>query len=132
MIVLDASAAVDLLLDSPPFAERIAREILSYDGDLHAPHLLDAEVGQALRRFVLRRSLKPARAELALARMAQLPLTRYPHGPLLRRAFAMRSNLTVYDGLYVALAEALRAPLLTRDGELAAAARRRTGVLLIS
>lgn len=119
MIVLDASSVLDLLLLSEPYGEAVAGLLREHDGDAHAPHLLDAEVAQVLRRFVVRGDLPIERAGRALNRLDQLPLIRYPHGPLLRRAFALRENCTIYDALYIALAEALGAVLVTRDRGLA-------------
>ncbi len=119
MIVLDASVVVDLLLDTPPVAEIIAGHVREHEGDLHAPHLIDVEVAQVFRRHAFRGELSPARARLGLVRLSQLPLTRYPHGPFLGRALDLRENVTVYDALYLVLAEALGAPLLTRDKALA-------------
>lgn len=118
MIVLDASVVVDLLLDSHPIAATIAAYLREHEGDLHAPHSIDAEVAQVFRRYCLGGELTPARARLGLLRLSQLPLTRYPHGPFLERAFDLRQNVTVYDALYLVLAEALGAPLLTRDKTL--------------
>ena len=119
MIVIDASAAVDLLLDVVPVSAVIADHVRMHGGQLHAPHLLDAEVGQVLRRNLLRGRLSEERARRALDHLAQLPIIRYPHLPFLPRAMDLRANLTVYDALYVALAEALGAPLLTRDEAIA-------------
>ena len=124
MIVLDASAVIDALLDTSPFAERIHEHLLENEGDLHAPHLIDAEIGQVLRRHVLARQIKQARADRAIERLQRLGITRYPHLLFLSRAMRLHRNLTVYDALYVVLAEALAAPLLTRDGRLARSADR--------
>ena len=129
MLVIDASAAIDLLLGIQPYADEVANHLRDHDGDLHAPHLLDAEVGQAFRRFVLRRELRTDRAHRAIIRLARLPLNRYPHTPLLPYAFDLLKNLTVYDALYVTLARALDAPLLTRDQALARAARRHARII---
>jgi predicted nucleic acid-binding protein len=120
MIVLDASVVVDLLLDLPPHAGRIIRRIQQEAPALVAPHLLDAEVAQVLRRYVLRGEVPVADAAAALEDLAGLPIIRYPHTPLLARAFALRANATIYDALYLVLAEALAVPLLTRDTALAA------------
>ena len=119
MIVLDASAVVDLLLNLPPHAAAIRKRLSDESPELLTIHLLDAEVGQVLRRHVRRRELSPARAKVALEDLAALPLQRYPRLPLLMRAFELRENATVYDALYLALAESARAPLLTRDARLA-------------
>ena len=121
MIVLDASVLVDLLLDTPPRADTVRARITT-EGGLHAPHLVDAEVGQALRREIRRGALTMARVLGALMDLAGLGIERHPHLPHLPRALELRENLTVYDGLYVALAEAFEAPLLTRDRAVAEAA----------
>lgn len=89
-----------------------------HGADLHAPHLVDAEVAQVLRRYVLRGDLQLARAQRALQRLGALPLTRYAHVPFLERALQLRQNATVYDALYLILGEVLQAPLLTRDSAL--------------
>lgn len=119
MIVLDASAAIDLLLDRPPHGATIAAILTAEAPDVAAPHLLDVEVGQVLRRWILAGKLPAARARGAMADLADLTLVRYEHGPLVERALDLRANATVYDGVYLALAEALRATLVTRDAKLA-------------
>jgi predicted nucleic acid-binding protein len=106
VIVLDASAAVDLL---------------AADGDLHAPHLIDVEIAQALRRLAAAGALSGDRATDALQDAALLPVRRYPHLALVERAWELRHTLAVYDGVYVALAELLEAPLVTCDRRLARA-----------
>ena len=118
MIVLDASAVLDLLLNLPPRAECVRRRVAEEAPDLHAPHLIDAEVAQVLRRFVLRGELAPAAAAAALDDLSGLPIARYPHAPFLGRALELRDNATVYDALYLVLAEVLSAPLLTSDSAL--------------
>ena len=119
MIVLDASVVVDLILDIRPYSQVISHRIASEALALYAPYLLDAEVGQVLRRWVLRGELSVDRALLAIEDFGVLPICRYPHKPLLGRAFELRNNATIYDALYIALAEGLDAPLLTRDQALA-------------
>ena len=117
MIVLDASTTIDLLLNLPhanSVAERVARE----RGSIAAPHLLDAEVGQVLRRFVRAGRIDANRAAQAIEDLEALGIYRYPHPPFLPRAFALRDNATLYDALYLALAEALGASLVTRDAAL--------------
>jgi predicted nucleic acid-binding protein len=114
VIVLDASAVVELLLLTP-VGTRIAARLSASGESLHAPHLVDAEVLQVLRRLVVTRALTEARGRTAVQDLADVPLTRYPHDTLLARAWVLRHNLSAYDALYVALAEALDAPLLTRD-----------------
>src|SRR5437588_10649841 len=103
MIVIDASPVVDLLLDTPPFADRIAGHIRDADGDLHAPHLLEAEGGQAFRRYLLNGDLTPGRAEGALERLGDVGVQLYAHLPFLPRAVELRRNLTVHDRLYTSL-----------------------------
>jgi predicted nucleic acid-binding protein len=118
--VVDASAIVEMLLKTP-IGER-CRDRLFADGEaLAAPHLLDVEVGQVLRRFDASGDLSSERGREALADLADLPLTRYPHGPLLGRAWELRQSMSAYDSVYVALAEALDAPLVTCDGRVARA-----------
>ena len=114
VIVADASAVVELLLGRAA----TLRQSLLEGQQLAAPHLLDAEVAQTLRRFVLAGSLNETAAGEALSDLGALPLTRYAHSALLLRAFALR-DVTVYDGLYLALAEVLEIPLLTGDAALA-------------
>jgi predicted nucleic acid-binding protein len=117
VIVLDASAVVDLLVEAPG-AERVAARIRS-DRSLHAPAVLDLEVAQAIRRFAASRQMSEDRGKRAIGDLLDLPVRRYPHLPLLERVWQLRTNLTAYDAAYVALAEALRATLLTRDRRLA-------------
>lgn len=102
-------------------AEAVEERMFERDETLHAPHLIDIEVAQGLRRYALAGRIDPAHGRAAMEIMAGLPLRRYPHDVLLPRVWELRSNLTAYDAAYVALAEALDAPLLTRDKRLAAA-----------
>lgn len=131
MIVLDASAAVELLLAT---ARGAAVAELLADGaeDLVAPHLLDVEVAQVLRRLTTSGVLTPARARSALGDLVLLEITRYPHDVLLERIWQLRANLTAYDAAYVALAETTGAELVTCDAKLAAAPRHRARVRLVA
>jgi predicted nucleic acid-binding protein len=129
-MVIDASSAIDLLLEIEPHAGSIAR-LIAGEGPLAAPHLLDAEVGQVLRRLVISRALSAPRARDALDDLAALPIQRFAHGPLLARAFELRQNTTIYDALYLVLAEGLRAPLLTRDRALSAIPGHRAKVIVL-
>ena len=121
MIVLDASAAVDWLLQSAA-AQRIESRIFSRNQSLHAPELLDLEVAQVLRRLVREGTLPTSRAAAAIQDLLDLRITRYPHSLLLPRIWQLRHNLSAYDAAYVVLAEKLGATLLTRDARLASAA----------
>lgn len=125
MIVVDASALVDALAAEQPYPE--LRERLSA-GRLHAPHLVDVEVANALRRLAAVGELSVARAADARADFAELIIVRYPHLPLLERIWELRGSLTAYDAAYVALAEMLDAPLVTCDARIAAAPGHRARV----
>lgn len=119
MIVVDASAILEVLLDSPAatrIAERLGGETL------HAPHLLDLEVAQVLRRYARSGQLDEGRGRQALEDLADFPLVRYPHDVFLPRIWELRNNVTAYDAVYLALAEALPATLVTRDAALASPA----------
>jgi len=129
LIVLDASATLEWLLQTPR-GVRVGSRIFSARENLHAPHLIDVELAQALRRFVAVHSLSVSRAEEALQNLSDLRVRRY-RTPLFFGEFGRRNNLTSYDALYVALAEALDAPLLTCDAKLAAAPGHRAVVEVI-
>jgi predicted nucleic acid-binding protein len=120
VIVLDAAAAVELLLGTPAGARVLERAAAPAES-LHAPHLLDVEVSSALRRLLRAGVLGARRAEEALLDWRDLVLTRYSHEPFLARIWELRENASAYDAAYIALAEALDAPLLTCDRRLAAA-----------
>ncbi len=122
MPVVDASVLVEFLVDGGNSA--IAEERLSAEEHaLWAPHLVDAEVGHALRRAVRRGELDAEIAGEALWQLDDLPVRRISHEVLIHHAWALRDNVSFYDGLYVALAEMLDEPLVTFDARLA-----RTGV----
>lgn len=120
MIVVDASALLEALLRTPA-AAAVETRLFDPRRTLHAPHLLDIEVAHVVRRYAAAGELDTERGREALADLADFPLRRYPHDFLLPRVWELRNNLTAYDAVYVALAEALGAPLLTRDRRLAAA-----------
>ncbi len=120
MIVLDASATIDWLLQTSA-GQRIENRIFSQNESLHAPHLIDLEVGQVLRRLVREGSVSTDRADQAIEDLLDLRITRYPHSMLLPRIWQLRQNLSAYDAAYLVLAENLGAPLLTRDRRLASA-----------
>ncbi|MGE3276788.1 MAG: type II toxin-antitoxin system VapC family toxin [Vicinamibacterales bacterium] len=118
MIVVDASALLEFLLQTPLGIRVEAR--LFRDGDeFHAPHLIDVEVTQALRRLARTGELSASRATEAVADLADFDLHRHGHVDLLGRAWTLREHVTTYDAVYVALAEALAAPLVTCDAPLA-------------
>lgn len=128
MIVLDSSAAVDLLARLEP-GDWVA-DLLAEDSDVHAPHLLDVEVVGTLRKLVLARALPEKRARDALAALADLQVTRYPHLGFVERIWGLRRNVTASDAAFVALAEALNATLVTTDRRLAQAPGIRARVLV--
>jgi predicted nucleic acid-binding protein len=123
VIVLDASAAIDWLLQTAT-GQQIENRIYSCGEPLHAPHLLDLEVAQVLRRLVREVALSAQRADQALQDLLRLRVTRYPHFVFLPNIWRLRHNLSAYDAAYVALAEKLGATLITRDARLAAASPR--------
>ena len=118
MIVLDASAALELLLNTAT-GRLIAREIINRETTLHAPHLIDLEIVQALRRYVISGEFQEARAVTAINHWLGLDVSRYPHEPFVTYIWQYRNNLTAYDAAYVALAKVLNAGLVTCDHALA-------------
>jgi len=130
VIVVDASAMLEALLRTPA-AQDVEDRLFAPGQTLHAPHLLDVEVAQVIRRYAAIGEINAERGRLALADLADLPVRRYAHDFLLPRIWQLRNNLTAYDAAYVALAEALDAKLLTRDRRLAAAAGHHAQIELI-
>jgi predicted nucleic acid-binding protein len=130
LIVLDASVVLEVLLRMPA-GVRVEGRLFEPNETLHAPHLLDVEVAQVLRRYALAGDVDAERCRAALDDLAALPISRYPHDVLLSRVWDLRANMSAYDAVYVALAEALDAPLLTRDGRLAKAPGHRARVELV-
>lgn len=119
MIVLDASAAIDLLLRIEPNAASIAARIGRSRESLHAPSLIDVEVLHALRRYTLTGELPASASREVLQDLLAARITRYPFVSLLERMWELRANISAFDAAYVALADALKAPLLTCDRKLA-------------
>ncbi len=119
MLIVDTSAVLAALAERPP--DRALVQRLSDDGDLHAPHLIDVEILQALRGLVRGGKLSADRAEDIRTDVSDLAITRYGHEPLADRVWALRDSLTAYDAVFVALSEALDVPLITCDARLAAA-----------
>lgn len=120
MIVVDASAVLEALLRRQD-AAALQQRIFAPGETLHAPFLLEIEVAQVIRRYVARREVTAEQGDGLIQNLIDFPVQRYPHDELLQRIWSLRNNLTAYDATYVALAEMLDAPLLTRDRRLAAA-----------
>ena len=117
MLVVDTSAVLAALASRPPEPTLLQR--LADDGDLHAPHLIDIEILNALRGLVRSGQLSQDRAQDVRTDVADLAITRYGHQPLADRIWALRHNLTASDAAFVALADALEVPLVTCDARLA-------------
>jgi predicted nucleic acid-binding protein len=130
VIVVDASALLEVLLRTSraPVVESV---LFAPGTTLHAPHLVDVEVAQVLRRYARAGQIVPERGAEAVADVADLPLTRYPIHLLLPRVWELRDSLTAYDAVYVALAEALEAPLVTCDQRMAHAPGHRARVVVV-
>jgi predicted nucleic acid-binding protein len=131
LIVIDASALLETLLQTS-LAGRLMERMFEPAASLHAPHLLDIEVTHAFRRMVQRKDITAARAEQGIADSSQLHIERHGHQALIARIWQLRESMSAYDGAYVALAEALDAPLLTSDVRLAHAHGHRARIDLIA
>ncbi len=130
MIVLDASALVEVILRRPG-ADAIQAFMFAKDVSLHAPHFLDLEVTHVIRRFAACGEIGQDRAVAGLDDLADLQMTKYPHVNLIKPIWALRHNFSVYDAAYVVLADVLGAQFLTLDRRLAAAVRVHTRVRLV-
>ncbi len=130
MIVFDASALIEVLLRTPA-AKAIESRLFAPGQTLHTPHLLDIEVAQVIRRYAAKGEIDGERGRVALADLGDFRMQRYPHDFLLPRVWALRNNINAYDAVYIALAEALDAVLLTRDHRLAGAAGHHARVELV-
>lgn len=131
MIVVDASALLEFLLQTP-LGTRIETRLFREEHELHAPHLVDVEVVQGLRRLVRTGEVSPGRADDAIADLTDLDLHRHAHLDLMDRAWKLRDNITAYDAMYVALAEALDAPIVTCDRPLASAPGHRARIEVVA
>jgi len=129
VIVLDASAAIDWLLQTS-MGKQIESRIYDRGEALHAPHLLDLEVAQVLRRLVREGAVSGQRADQAIDDLFNLRVTRYPHFVFLPYIWRLRHNLSAYDAAYIALADKLAATLITRDARLASACPRSVSIEL--
>jgi predicted nucleic acid-binding protein len=128
--VVDASVLVEFLTGGEH--KEAAERAIGRERWVWAPALVDAEVGSALRRLVRAKKFGPRKATAVLDSLFQMRLQRVPHAALVGRAWQLRDNVTFYDALYVALAEAARAPLLTLDARLAKVPKLRTEVELVA
>lgn len=117
-MVLDASGAIELLLYTIP-GRRLAARLANEAETVHAPHLIDLEIAQVLRRYVSSGALDERSGAVALRRWREFDAERYPHEPLLGRVWQLRANVSAYDAVYVALAETLSDVLVTGDRRLA-------------
>jgi len=131
LIVVDASVFVAALVMPWEDSQRAWARLAS-DPDQHAPHFIDLEIAAAIRNRLARGGIPQPLADVAVARLAGLPVRRYPHLPLIPRMWELRHNLTPYDAAYVALAEVLDAVLVTADGRLARAVGPRCAIELLA
>jgi predicted nucleic acid-binding protein len=120
VIVVDASALLEFLLQTR-LGTRVEARLFRDGADFHSPHLVDVEVTQGLGRLVRSGEVSPERAAEAIADLTDLDLHRHAHLDLLTRAWKLRENVTMYDAMYIALAEALDATVVTCDTPLAKA-----------
>ncbi len=127
MIVIDASAVWELLRRGPG-DQRLVELVLGPGASVHAPDLVNAELLHVVRKHARSGEVTPERSDEMREDFADLPIQRYPTWPLIERAWALRDNLTAYDAMYVALAEALDATLVTADYALARAAAQTSAV----
>jgi predicted nucleic acid-binding protein len=129
VIVLDASVVLEVLLQTPLGLRHAGR---LFGEERHAPHVLDLEFAQALRRLTLSGEFAGERARLAFDIYADLTFVRHPHDALLQRIWELRFSVSAYDAAYLALAEGLEAPLLTCDAKLSRSHGHRAKVVLLA
>jgi predicted nucleic acid-binding protein len=130
VIVVDASALLEFLLQTS-IGGRVEARLFRDDDELHAPHLVDVEVVQGLRRLVRTGEVSSGRAHEAIADLTDLDLHRHGHLDFLGRAWKLRENITTYDAMYIALAEAIEAPIVTCDRPLGKAPGHRARIEVI-
>jgi predicted nucleic acid-binding protein len=130
LIVVDASALLEFLLQTP-LGTRVEARLFRDEDEFHSPHLIDVEVTQGLRRLVRAGEVSADRAAEAIADLVDLDLHRHAHLDLLTRAWKLRENVTAYDAMYVALAEALDATVVTCDWPVAKAPGHRAHIEVI-
>jgi predicted nucleic acid-binding protein len=130
VIVADASAILEVLLNTPAASE-VGRHLFAPGETIHVPHLIDLEILQALRRYTRLAEIGNLRVEQALRIYGDMLLERYAHNAFLSRIWELRHNFTAYDAAYIALAEALDAPLITFDRALISSSRHRARVLVL-
>lgn len=129
VIVVDASVLAPALADDGPDGDAARARLRGQT--LAAPELVDLESTSVIRRLSRAGHLDQRRAQLALMDLIELPLRRVTHRPLLPRCWELRHNLTIYDAVYVAVAEALGVRLLTADARLANASGPRCEIELL-
>jgi predicted nucleic acid-binding protein len=130
VIVVDASALIEVLLRTSS-AQAIEQRLFSSRQAIHAPQLIDVEVAQVVRRYAMVGQIDSDRGRAVLDDLMVFPMWRHSHDVLLPRVWELRNNLSAYDAVYLALAEALDAPLLTHDQRLATATRRHSWVQIL-
>lgn len=130
MIVVDTSAMIEVLLRTP-HAKGVESWLYAPDQVVNAPHLIEVEIAQVIRRYVARGNIDESRGRAALRTLSDMDIDRHGHRALLPRIWALRHNMTSYDAIFFALAETLDAVLLTRDRRLAAAPGLRAHVELV-
>ena len=130
MIVVDASALVEVLTRSP-VAGTVEDFLMRNQDGLHAPHLLDIECAHVIRRYVQLGIMESRHAQASISGLQNFRLVRHSHVPLLGRVWDLRDVFSAYDATYVALAESLHAPLLTRDARLARSAAKYVKMQLV-
>jgi len=131
VIVVDASALLEFLLQTS-LGARVEARLFRDEDEFHAPHLVDVEVVQGLRRLVRSGEVSSGRADEAIADLTDLDLHRHAHLDLLGRAWKLRENISAYDAMYVALAEAIEATMVTCDGPLGKVPGHRARIEVIS